>query len=69
MNDLKEYVNFLRDFVNFARSSIKSGKTVEQATKDYTVNPKYKGYAPSVNPIYGTPHKNLQIAYDELRGK
>jgi hypothetical protein len=32
-------------------------------------DPKYKGYAPSVNPIYGTPQKNLQIAYDELKGK
>lgn len=69
VNDLKEYVNFLRDFVNFARSSIKRGKTVEQAAKEYTVDPKYKGYAPSVNPRYGTPQKNLQIAYDELKGK
>ena len=69
VNDLKEYVNFLRDFVNFARSSMKAGKTVEQAAKEYRVDPKYKGYAPSVNPRYGTPQKNLQIAYDELKGK
>jgi glyoxylase-like metal-dependent hydrolase (beta-lactamase superfamily II) len=69
VNDLKEYVSFLRDFVNFARSSMKAGKTVEQAAKEYTVDPKYKGYAPSVNPRYGTPQKNLQIAYDELKGK
>lgn len=66
VNDLKEYVNFLRDFVNFARSSMKAGKTVEQAAKEYAVDPKYKGYAASVNPRYGTAQKNLQIAYDEL---
>lgn len=69
MNDLKEYVSFLRDFANFARSSMKAGKTVEQAAKEYTVDPTYKGYAPSVNPRYGTPQKNLQIAYDELKRK
>jgi glyoxylase-like metal-dependent hydrolase (beta-lactamase superfamily II) len=69
VNDLKQYVSFLRDFVSFARSSIKAGKTVEQAAKEYTVDPKYKGYAPSVNPRYGTPQKNLQLAYDELKGK
>jgi glyoxylase-like metal-dependent hydrolase (beta-lactamase superfamily II) len=69
VDDLKEYVNFLRDFVNYARVSMKAGKTVEQAAKEYTVDPKYKGYAPSVNPKYGTPQKNLRIAYNELRGK
>jgi hypothetical protein len=68
-DDLKEYVNFLRDFVNFARSSMKAGRTVEQAAKEYAVDRKYKGYAVSVNPRYGTAQKNLQIAYDELRGK
>ena len=69
VNDLKEYVNFLRDFVNFARSSMKAGKTVEQAAKEYAVDPKRQGYAASVNPRYGTAQKNLQIAYDELKGK
>jgi glyoxylase-like metal-dependent hydrolase (beta-lactamase superfamily II) len=67
MNDVKEYVNFLRDFVNFAHSSMKAGKTVDQAAKEYAVDPKYKGYAVSLNPRYGTAQKNLQIAYDELK--
>ena len=62
-------MNFLRDFANFARSSVKAGKTVEEAAKEYTVDPKYKRYAASVNPRYGTAQKNLQIAYDELKGK
>jgi len=70
MNDLKEYVSFLKDFVNFARSSMKAGKTVEQAAKEYAIDPKYKGYAMSNNnPRLVTAQKHLQIAYDELKGK
>ncbi|HET9359823.1 MAG TPA: MBL fold metallo-hydrolase, partial [Vicinamibacterales bacterium] len=69
INELKEYANFTRDFVNYARASMQAGKTVEQAAKEYTVDPKYKGYVVSVNPAFGSAQANLEIAYTELKGK
>jgi glyoxylase-like metal-dependent hydrolase (beta-lactamase superfamily II) len=67
--ELKEYANFTRDFVDYARASMKAGKTVEQAAKEYTVDPKYKGYVASLNPNFGGAQANLQIAYTELKGR
>jgi glyoxylase-like metal-dependent hydrolase (beta-lactamase superfamily II) len=69
MNDLKEYAAFTKEFVDFARASMKAGKTVEQAAGEYKVSPKFKGYVASINPKFAGPMQNLQIAYEELRGK
>jgi glyoxylase-like metal-dependent hydrolase (beta-lactamase superfamily II) len=66
-NDLRDYAAFTRDFVAFAESSLKAGKTVDQAATEYKVDPKYKGYAASAIP--GGAKANLQIAYDELKKK
>ena len=68
-NDLKEYAEFTKDFVAYAESSMKAGKSVDQAAAEYKVNPKYKGYIATVNPAFGGPKGNLQIAYDELKKK
>ena len=65
--DLKEYAAFTKEFVDFARASVKSGKSVEQAAKEYTVPAKFKGYAVSVNPDFGGALANLKIAYGELQ--
>jgi cyclase len=65
--DLQEYASFTADFVAFAERSLKAGKSAEQAAKEYQVDPKYKGYKASVNPMYGGPQPNLEIAYKELK--
>lgn len=67
IKDLQEYAAFTADFVAFAERSLKAGKSVEQAAKEYKVDPKFKGYRASVNPMFGGPQPNLEIAYKELR--
>ncbi|HEV8393130.1 MAG TPA: MBL fold metallo-hydrolase [Vicinamibacterales bacterium] len=66
-NDLQEYASFTANFVAFAERSLKAGKSAEQAAKEYKVDPKYKGYKASVNPMYGGPQPNLEIAYKEFK--
>ena len=65
--DLQEFAGFTADFVAYAEQSLKAGKSVEQAAKDYKVDPKYKGYKASVNPMFGGAQPNLEIAYKELK--
>jgi cyclase len=67
IKDLQEYAAFTADFVAFAERSLKAGKSAEQAAKEYKVDPKYKGYQASVNPMFGGPQPNLEIAYRELK--
>ncbi len=66
-NDLREYGSFTADFVAYAERSMKAGKSVDQAAAEYKVDPKYKGYIPSINEAFAGPKSNLQIAYDELK--
>jgi cyclase len=66
-NDLKEYAQFTADFVAYAESSLKAGRPAAEAGKAYKVDPKYKGYVASINPMFAGPESNLQIAYDELK--
>jgi len=68
-NDLKEYAQFTKEFVDYAQASMKAGKSAEQAGKEFKVDPKYKGYVVSVNPMFASAAGNLQIAYDELKAK
>ena len=67
IKDLQEYAGFTADFVAFAEQSLKAGKSAEQAAKEYKVDPKYKGYTASVNPMFGGALANLEIAYKELK--
>jgi glyoxylase-like metal-dependent hydrolase (beta-lactamase superfamily II) len=67
--DLKEYAAFTRHFVDFARTSMKAGKTVDQAAAEYMVPPTFKGYIASINPAFAGVAGNLKIAYDELTKK
>jgi glyoxylase-like metal-dependent hydrolase (beta-lactamase superfamily II) len=67
IKDLQEYAAFTADFVAFAERSLKAGKSAEQAAKEYKVDPKFKGYQASVDPMFGGPLPNLEIAYKELR--
>jgi glyoxylase-like metal-dependent hydrolase (beta-lactamase superfamily II) len=65
--DLQEFAGFTADFVAYAQRSLTAGKSVEQAAKEYKVDAKYKGYKASVNPMFGGPQPNLEIAYKELK--
>jgi cyclase len=67
--DLIDYANFTKDFVAFAESSMKAGKSVDVAAAEYKVDPKYKGFIASLDPAFGGPKGNLQIAYNELMKK
>ena len=64
--DLVTFRDFNADFVVYAQNAIKAKKTLDQATKEYTVPAKYKGYTPSANPDFGGAKPNLEIAYKEL---
>ena len=44
--DLREYSEFNRDFLNAVREAKKSGRTVDEFVKGWTLPDKYKGYAP-----------------------
>jgi glyoxylase-like metal-dependent hydrolase (beta-lactamase superfamily II) len=65
--DLQEFQSFTADFAAYAERSVKAGKSVEQAAKEYKVDPKYKGYVATLNPMFGGPQPNLEIAYKELK--
>ena len=65
-NDLREFRDFNADFVAYAERSLKASKSVDQAVKEYAVPARFKGYVPSVNPEFGGPKPNLEIAYKEL---
>jgi len=65
-NDLREFRDFNADLVAYAERSLKAGKSVAQAVKEYTVPARFKGYTPSANPAFGGPQPNLEIAYKEL---
>ena len=66
-NELKEYQQFLADFAAFAEKELKAGKTADQAAAEYKVDPKFKGYVASANPMFGGPKPNMEIAYKELK--
>jgi cyclase len=63
--DLKEYIDFNNDFITWVQSEIKAGKTVDQATTEYKIPEKYKGY--TVTSFMGGVKNNIQIAYNELK--
>ena len=45
--DLREYSEFNRDFLNAVREAKKSGRSVDEFVKSWTLPAKYKGYAPT----------------------
>ena len=65
--DLREFAGFTADFVAYAERSFKAGKSAEQAAKEYTIDPKYKGYRVSATATNGSAQPNLEIAYKEIK--
>jgi hypothetical protein len=67
-NDLRDFRDFNADFVAYAERSLKAGKSVDQAVKDYSVPARFtsRGFTANINPEFGGPKPNLEIAYKEL---
>jgi cyclase len=63
--DLKEYIDFNNDFMTWVQAEIKASKTVDQATAEYKIPEKYKGY--TVTSFMGGVKNNIQVAYNELK--
>jgi len=61
--DLREYVDFNRDMLNAVREAKKSGKTVDEFVKGWTLPAKYKGYAPMSPRLQA----NVEGMYKEIR--
>jgi glyoxylase-like metal-dependent hydrolase (beta-lactamase superfamily II) len=64
MNDLKEYVDFNREFLTAVRDAKKTGKSVDDVAKSWTMPAKYTGYAKA------DPNRlksNVQVIFDELK--
>ena len=60
--DLKTFAEFNRDFLTWAQSAVKSGKTPEDAAKDWKTPEKYTalGYSPTVSTTFGGVAGRLQ---------
>jgi cyclase len=65
--EFKEYADFTQEFVSFVRSEMTAKKTVDQASADYKLPARFKGYVVSVNPQFVSVKNNVQAAYDELK--
>jgi cyclase len=64
--DLVEWGEFNRYFLSHARTSMKAGKTAEQAMADLKLPEKFKGY--NVGPGgRGGPAGNFAVIYEELK--
>jgi glyoxylase-like metal-dependent hydrolase (beta-lactamase superfamily II) len=62
-NDLREYAEFNRDFLNTVREAKKSGRSVDEIVKAWTMPEKYKGYAA---PQPARVQTNVENVYKEL---
>jgi cyclase len=61
--DLREYAEFNRDFLTALREAKKSGRTVDEFVKSWTLPAKYKGYAPTSQRLQG----NVEGMYKEIQ--
>ena len=62
-NDLREYADFNRDFLNAVREAKKSGKSVDEFVKSWTLPAKYTGYAPTSARLQA----NVEAMYKEIQ--
>ena len=63
--DLREYADFVQDFATYAEREMKAGKSVDEATEEYRVPPRFKGYSATAAPNLSV-RTNMQLAYNEL---
>ncbi len=64
-DDLREYADFVQDFATYAERAMKAGKSVDEATAEYQVPPRFKGYSATAAPNLSV-RTNMQLAYNEL---
>ncbi|HEY0284533.1 MAG TPA: MBL fold metallo-hydrolase [Vicinamibacterales bacterium] len=62
--EMQEYATFNREFADAVRAAKKSGQTVEQIAKSWTMPAKYQGYAPAAE---ARLLSNVQVVYDEIK--
>jgi glyoxylase-like metal-dependent hydrolase (beta-lactamase superfamily II) len=60
--DLDEYAKFNKDFLAWATAAMKSGKTADAASSEYTIPAAYNGYTPNSDQT----KSNLAVIYKEL---
>ena len=65
--DVKEYANFTGDFLTWAEAALKSGKSPEDAAKEWKVPEKYQGYSSQVSALMGGLPGRLTRLQEELK--
>jgi cyclase len=60
--DLDEFAKFNRDFLAWVTAAMKSGKTADAVSSEYTIPATYKGYTPDA----GQTKRNVAVIYKEL---
>jgi len=65
--DLKTFAEFNQDFLTWAQAALKSGKSAEDAAKDWKVPEKYTGYSSTVAPLFGGLPGRLQRLQEEMK--
>jgi cyclase len=63
--DFVDYGEFNKLFLEHARTSLKTGKTPEQAMSEFKLPEKFKGY--DLSPGRGGPGGNFNVIYGELK--
>jgi glyoxylase-like metal-dependent hydrolase (beta-lactamase superfamily II) len=66
-SDLKEYAEFNQDLVTWMQNQLKAGKTPEQAAAEWKLPEKYKGYNPTVGPLFGGLAGRIQTLANEMK--
>jgi glyoxylase-like metal-dependent hydrolase (beta-lactamase superfamily II) len=64
--DLKTFAEFNQDFLTWAQAALKSGKSAEDAAKEWKVPEKYTGYSSTVAALFGGLPGRLQRLKEEM---
>jgi len=65
--DLKTFAEFNQDFLTWAQAALKSGKSAEDAAKEWKVPEKYTGYSSTVETLFGGLPGRLQRLQEEMK--
>jgi cyclase len=65
--DLKTFAEFNQDFLTWAQGALKSGKSPEDAAKEWKVPEKYTGYSSTVAPLFGGLPGRLTRLQEEMK--
>jgi len=65
--DLKTFAEFNHDFLTWAQGALKSGKSAEDAAKEWKVPEKYTGYSSTVAALFGGLPGRLTRLQEEMK--